>query len=365
MAKREFLMLAHNYDPKKHGVAGWYMSEKLDGMRAFWDGGVSREMLKADVPWANTTKDSRYKIAPVATGLWSQYGHPIHAPDWWLDALPNTPLDGELYMGLEFRQDLMSIVKKLIPNDKDWHPIHLHCFDIPYPEAVFADGEIKTTNFKKIIDYVQCRTVFDSVNLPINSNAGMSFRAVKNILQTLLADYDAAVCHPQWELPFSTVEAEQMIKEKLSLITKAGGEGLMLRSPGSVWKPERSHQLVKVKKLDDAEGVVVGYTTGRETDLGSKLLGLMGALILELPNGKRLELSGFNDIERILESLDAAVHGYTSAVDWAVQHPEQECPEWIFAIDFPRDSTVTFRYRGLTKDGIPQEARYWRKRDGE
>lgn len=361
MAKREFLMLAHNYDPKKHGIAGWYMSEKLDGMRAFWDGGVSLGMPKYLVPWANCAKDSRYKEKQYATGLWSRYGNVIHAPDWWLEALPNTPLDGELYMGASYRQDLMSIVKK--QEGDGWDDVKLHCFDIPYPEAIFADGEIKTTNLKKQIVYVECRQIFDSINLPITTNAGISFRAAKNVLQTLLEGYDAAVPHPQQELPFSTPDAERIVAEELVKVTDAGGEGLMLRSPGSVWKPERSHQLVKVKKLDDAEGTVIGYTTGRETDLGSKLLGLMGALILRLDNGERLELSGFTDAERVLKSWDAETYGYTSEVDWAVQHPGQECPEWISAIAFPRGSTVTFRYRGLTKDGIPQEARYWRKRD--
>lgn len=353
MAKREFLMLAHPYDPKKHGIAGWYMSEKLDGMRAFWDGGVSRDMLKADVPWANCAKDARYKEEQYATGLWSRYGNVIHAPEWWLDELPATPLDGELYMGLGFRQDLMSLVKKLDCSG-DWTDVKLHCFDIPYPGAIFADGEIKGTNFKKEIVREHCHlmTCGADLRLPVNSDAGISFRSVINHLPRILEESTAAVAHGQEMLPFATKQAEAVITNRLDKICDAGGEGLMLRSPGSVWTPERSHQLVKVKKLDDAEGLVIGYTSGRETDLGSKLLGLMGALILRLDNGECLELSGFTDEERELNDSD-----------WATQNPGEEVPVNIFAVEFPRGSLVTFRYRGLTKDGIPQEARYWRKRD--
>ena len=33
MARREFLQLADHYDPCKHDVAGWFVSEKLDGTR--------------------------------------------------------------------------------------------------------------------------------------------------------------------------------------------------------------------------------------------------------------------------------------------------------------------------------------------
>ena len=32
------VMLAHNYDPNKHEPKGWLMSEKLDGVRCYWDG---------------------------------------------------------------------------------------------------------------------------------------------------------------------------------------------------------------------------------------------------------------------------------------------------------------------------------------
>jgi len=52
MAKRYYCQLASKYDEEKHFIGGYYWSEKLDGMRAIWDGGVTRGMLKSDVPWA-------------------------------------------------------------------------------------------------------------------------------------------------------------------------------------------------------------------------------------------------------------------------------------------------------------------------
>ena len=59
MSKREFVMLAKDYDSKKYGIAGWFMSEKFDGMRDTWDGGVSRGKLASTIPWANTAKDKK------------------------------------------------------------------------------------------------------------------------------------------------------------------------------------------------------------------------------------------------------------------------------------------------------------------
>src|SRR4051812_13731200 len=51
--RREFLQLADTYDAEKHDIAGFYISEKLDGTRCFWDGGISRGEPTASVPWAN------------------------------------------------------------------------------------------------------------------------------------------------------------------------------------------------------------------------------------------------------------------------------------------------------------------------
>ena len=45
------------------------------------------------------TGNRKAKLKKASSGLWSRYGNPIVAPDWWLDQLPNCPLDGELWAG--------------------------------------------------------------------------------------------------------------------------------------------------------------------------------------------------------------------------------------------------------------------------
>ena len=137
MAKRQLLMLAHTLKPK-HGIAGYMVSEKWDGIRVFSEP-VTRGMLKSEVPWANTDKDSRYLIAPRSTGLWTRYGNVIQAPDWFLDQLPNMLLDGEFITGRNDRQNLMSIVKALEPGC-GWEEVQYLVFDSPPPEIIFADG---------------------------------------------------------------------------------------------------------------------------------------------------------------------------------------------------------------------------------
>src|SRR5688572_1079238 len=59
------LLLAHSWDNDRD-LGGWWMSEKLDGVRAYWDG---RRFI-------------------------SRLGNPYVAPDWFVAGLPAVPLDG-------------------------------------------------------------------------------------------------------------------------------------------------------------------------------------------------------------------------------------------------------------------------------
>ncbi|MHC4302551.1 MAG: DNA ligase-like domain-containing protein, partial [Planctomycetota bacterium] len=151
MARREFLQLAKKFDPDKHDPSGMWISEKLDGTRVFWDGGITRGLPTDQVPWASIinpkTGDRKPKIKPVATGLWSRYGNPIIAPDWWLNQLPSMFLDGELFAGRGNFQTLRSITAKDVAEEDAWRKVQFAVFGSPAPSQVFAAGEIKNANF--------------------------------------------------------------------------------------------------------------------------------------------------------------------------------------------------------------------------
>ena len=51
--------------------------------------------------------------------------------------------------------------------------------------------------------------------------------------------------------------------------------------------------------------------------------------------------------------------------DWAVNNPGLDAPYWVEGRQFKIGQTVTFKFRELSNDGIPKEARYWRGRDAE
>jgi DNA ligase-1 len=357
--KREFLMLAHEYSPAKHDVSGCYVSEKLDGTRCFWDGGVSRGMPTVDIPWANIrnpkTGGLKKKIKPLSTGLWSRYGNPIIAPDWWLNQLPCLPLDGELWAGRGNFQLCRSICAKDIPGDA-WKSIEFAIIGSPPLDSMFADGLINNHNMTLEVSLEKVKRWLGARPASIRHDLrflqfGMTFEEELAILRSAVPSEGNVYLLKQKKLPATNAGAA--VEEELSRVLDTGGEGLVIRNPDSIWTPTRSHDVLKYKPFSDSEGTVVGYTTGRETDRGSKLLGMIGALILDY-NGHRLELSGLTDAERQFDGEAASA--------WAAQNPGVDVPQWVDGRYFHRGQSVTFKYRELSDDGIPKEARYMRPR---
>ena len=79
------LMLASLFDQEKHNPKGWLMSEKLDGVRCFWNG----------------------------TTMYSRNGNKFYPPQWFKDQLPkDLALDGELWTKRDDFQRAVSIVKR-------------------------------------------------------------------------------------------------------------------------------------------------------------------------------------------------------------------------------------------------------------
>ena len=206
-------------------VAQYWVSEKLDGVRAYWDGAA----------------------------LYSRQGNRFHVPAWFVKEFPQTPLDGELWMGRGTFETLSGIVRRKKPNDKDWRNIRFMVFDLL---ADSADFEGRLRRLKKIFSAIQSPQI------------GL-------VEQFRVAD-----------------SAE--LKSALQRIVSQGGEGLMLRKANSRHRAGRSDDLLKLKLHEDAEAVVVAHLPGK-----GKYKGMLGSLLVEMPDGKRFKLgSGFSDQER-------------------------------------------------------------------
>ena len=91
--------------------AGWLVSEKLDGVRAHWDG----------------------------TQLRFRSGRRIVAPDWFLARLPHTPLEGELWLGRGRFDELSGLVRRASASDDGWHRLRYMLFELPGAPGSFAE----------------------------------------------------------------------------------------------------------------------------------------------------------------------------------------------------------------------------------
>ena len=379
---REFLQLAEPYVAAKHGVAGYFISEKLDGTRCFWDGGLTRGVPTEQVPWASIidpkTGKKKAKIKPVATGLWSRYGNPIIAPDAFLNQLPCCPLDGELFAGRGNFQLCRSICGGDTP-DPRFSKIVYAVYSVPPLASVFATGEIKNSNFVSNFDYISIEhwirrrlipwsePVCEGVPIPKRCLAddykylppGVPFADELRFLDENLDNIDPdsrCYLHRQTKLSDVPEEAARAGGGLLQKVLDLGGEGVVVRNPQATWIPKRHRGLLKYKPFHDAEARITGFTSGRKTDKGSKHLGRIGALITDY-DGKRLELAGLTDIEREFSSGEMGV--------FASANPGVDMPSSFQGRHFKQGQMVTFKYRELSDDGIPKDARYWRRRDVE
>jgi DNA ligase-1 len=228
------------------------MSEKLDGVRAYWDGET----------------------------FVSRLGNSFVAPDWFIADLPADTLDGELWVDRKKFQRTIGIVRSGAGGDA-WREVRYVVFDAPNARGSFED---RLAHARRVLE-----------------RAGAPYARCHDHVQSAGIDH---------------------LRDELRRVEALGGEGLMLRQPGSPYVVGRSSSLLKVKTFHDAEARVVAHTRGT-----GKHKGRVGALVVELANGTRFNIgTGLSDIER--------------------------------AAPPPIGAIISFRYQELSDDGVPRFPSY-------
>lgn len=347
--RREFLQLAETYNRDKDEIAGHYISEKLDGTRCFWDGGISRGEDTDSVPYASIldpkTGKRKAKIKPKATGLWSRYGNPIMAPDWFLNALPACPLDGELWAGRGNFQLCRSICGGDTP-DPRFDKIQYAVYSTPPAPQIFGDGQIKNANFvstfveDEMRAYVEGRLDDFGGDFKCVDPDATFERELAFLRDNLDTQNDHVYLHRQVKLPDDEQAARQAAESFVTDVLDKGGEGAVIRCPFGVWTPKRHRGLLKFKPFEDAEAVIVGFVAGNTGKQGT-VHGKIGALICKTkgPKGEvEFEIgTGMTLAERELERQ--------SDFEWAYKHPGDRMPADTKGKHFRRGQTITFKYR--------------------
>lgn len=250
------LMLAGVYR-RGMPLADYWVSEKYDGLRGYWDG----------------------------RQLWTRGGERVAAPDWFTAPLSTRPMDGELWAGHGRFEQAASTVRSQTPNDTAWRQMRFMVFDLP---AESGDFTSRLAVLKKLLPIAAAPWI-----VPVTQRRATTYAALQLQLEQVVA---------------------------------GGGEGLVLHRGSSLYTGERNADLLKFKPYDDAEARVIGHIAGK-----GKHAGRLGALQVEMTDGKRFKLGG----------------GFTDA--------QRDHPPAIGAV-------VTYRYNGTTAAGLPRFARFMRVR---
>jgi DNA ligase-1 len=200
------------------------VSEKYDGVRALWDG-----------------RELRHRS-----------GRPVAAPRSFLAALPNEPLDGELWLGRGRFEPLSAIVRRSAPSERDWLDVRYMVFDQPLASGTYESRLAR----------------------------------LAAVVRTGAAPVELA---PQFR-----VAGPAALDAALARVVDGGGEGLMLHLGSAPHVGGRSVALLKLKPSLDAEARVVGHRTGN-----GRLRDQLGAIEVESADGRRFWIgSGLGERER-------------------------------------------------------------------
>ncbi len=238
----EFL-LAKVYEVNSNiNIADYLVSEKFDGVRAFWDG----------------------------KNLWSRGKEIIEAPQWFLADFPkNIQLDGELWLGrnkgdfekisaLTRQKNNANNSKKI--NENSWKNVKFLIFECPSCKGNFAQ------RYNTLLQLKQ------------------SNKIKSNYIEII----------PQIKL-----QNQNELLAKFDEIKKIGGEGLMLHKATSAYHTGRSSDLLKYKVWQESIAEVIAYKNGK-----GKYAGKVGSLKVRWKNNELnsfLEFnigSGLSDFER-------------------------------------------------------------------
>jgi DNA ligase-1 len=208
-------------------------------------------------------------------------GQLIRPPAWFTRNWPAVAMDGELWIARGRFDEASGIVRANDVVDGAWRRMHFMVFDLPTDPGPFGSRVLR--------------------------------------MRKLLAATGIAWLQPVAQFRVHDAHA---LDARLASTVAAGGEGLMLHHRNARYRFGRSDDLLKYKPYDDAEARVVGHTAGQ-----GKYRGMLGALIVERPDGLRFRIgSGLTDAQRA-------------------------APPTV-------GSFVTYRYNGLSSKGVPRFARF-------
>lgn len=180
-------------------LSRYLVSEKLDGVRAFWSG----------------------------RAMFTRRGQPIHLPDGFAAQLPQRALDGELWMARGRFDAASAAVRRQQPQEGEWRQMHYMLFELPGAEGSFE----------------QRAQTLQALAAESLTNSRSDWRGLQALPQERVADLAD-------------------LRQRLATLVRGGGEGLVLHEAAAGYQTGRQPVLLKLKPQDDDEALVLAHVPG-------------------------------------------------------------------------------------------------------
>jgi DNA ligase-1 len=171
------ILLAETYSGQVD-VSRYLVSEKLDGVRAVWDGRVLR----------------------------FRSGNAINAPKWFIDGLPKVALDGELWLGRGRFERLSGIVRKESPDDAEWREVRYMVFELPGAPGTFAE---RAEAIRRLVREANVPWLQEIRQFPAGDRAGLERR----LREVVKAGGEGQMLH-RADAPYVTGRSDVLLKVK-------------------------------------------------------------------------------------------------------------------------------------------------------
>lgn len=158
--------------------APYWVSEKLDGVRALWDGAQLR----------------------------FRSGNPVHAPAWFIAGLPPQALDGELWIARNRFEQVSGIVRHLQPNDTDWRQVRYMIFELPDAPGSFT---ARITQMRAIVSAANVPWLRVVKQFRVSSHAGL----MRQMNDVVLGGGEGLMLHLA-DAPYLTGRQDVLLKLK-------------------------------------------------------------------------------------------------------------------------------------------------------
>lgn len=197
------LMLAQVYHPGID-LQGYWVSEKYDGVRGYWDG----------------------------RQLWLRSGNPVEAPAWFTQGWPATPLDGELWAGRGAFDQVAGTLRQQPAQEPRWRQLRFMAFDLP---AATESFDARRIALQRLLGPGSAHLV------PVPQQRVADHAALRALLRDIVAAGGEGLMLHRGDAPYRALRSDDLLKLKpysdaeARVVSQVPGRGKHAGRMGALW----------------------------------------------------------------------------------------------------------------------------------